>query len=162
MHQCYYCEQIFDTKEALYDHVEIHSDIERNREIMDKKRKQKRTNSRFTNKIILNKITVKVRKDTFRNRNNNFKTKTMDWVESLLKRSCDKTLTKEEVLRSLFHMIEINENTLNHIQADKRDFGPELEKLKQTEIKDLDFHLKYYRSLVNYINSIPENKIIRQ
>ncbi|EPA04609.1 hypothetical protein BG20_I2264 [Candidatus Nitrosarchaeum limnium BG20] len=129
---------------------------------MDKKRKQKRTNSRFTNKIILNKITVKVRKDTFRNRNNNFKTKTMDWVESLLKRSCDKTLTKEEVLRSLFHMIEINENTLNHIQADKRDFGPELEKLKQTEIKDLDFHLKYYRSLVNYINSIPENKIIRQ
>jgi hypothetical protein len=127
-----------------------------------KKRKQKRTSSRFTNKIILNKITVKVRKDTFRNRNNNFKTKTMDWVESLLKRSCDKTLTKEEVLRSLFHMIEINENTLNHIQADKRDFGPELEKLKQTEIKDLDFHLKYYRSLVNYINSIPENKIIRQ
>lgn len=86
----------------------------------------------------------------------------MDWVESLLKRSCDKTLTKEEVLRSLFHMIEINENTLNHIQADKRDFGPELEKLKQTEIRDLDFHLKYYRSLVNYINSIPENKIIRQ
>ena len=127
-----------------------------------KKRKQKKTNSRSANKIILNKITVKVRKDTFRNRNNNFKTKTMDWVESLLKRSCDKTLTKEEVLRSLFHMIEINENTLNHIQADKRDFGPELEKLKQTEIKDLDFHLKYYRSLVNYINSIPENKIVRQ
>ncbi|CAD6520800.1 conserved hypothetical protein [metagenome] len=42
MHQCYYCEQIFDTKEALYDHVEIHSDIERNREIMDKKRKIKK------------------------------------------------------------------------------------------------------------------------
>jgi len=59
-------------------------------------------------------------------------------------------------------MIEINENTLNHIQSDKRDFGPELEELKQTEICDLDFHLKYYRSLVNYINSIPENKMIRQ
>jgi len=86
----------------------------------------------------------------------------MDWVESLLKRSCDKTLTKGEVIRSLFHMIEINENTLNHIQSDKRDFGPELEKLKQTEISDLDFHLKYYRSLVNYINSIPENKMIKQ
>jgi len=43
-----------------------------------------------------------------------------------------------------------------------RDFGPELEELKQTEIKDLDFHLKYYRSLVNYISSIPENKIIKQ
>lgn len=86
----------------------------------------------------------------------------MEWVESLLKRSCDKTLTKGEVLHSLFHMIEINENTLNHIQSDKRDFGPELEELKQTEISDLDFHLKYYRSLVNYINSIPENKIINQ
>ena len=84
----------------------------------------------------------------------------MDWVEALLKKSCDKTLTKGEVLHSLFHMIEINENTLNHIQTDRRDFGPELEELKQTEIKDLDFHLKYYRSLVNYINSIPENKII--
>ena len=86
----------------------------------------------------------------------------MEWVEVLLKRSCNKTLTKEEVLHSLFHMIEINENTLNQIQADKRDFGPELEELKQTEIKDLDFHLKYYRSLVNYINSIPENKMIKQ
>jgi len=86
----------------------------------------------------------------------------MDWVESLLKRSCEKTLTKGEVLRSLFHMIEINENTLNQIQSDKRDFGPELEELKQTEINDLDFHLKYYRSLVNYINSVPENKIIKQ
>ncbi len=86
----------------------------------------------------------------------------MDWVEILLKKSCDKTLTKGEVLHSLFHMIEVNEKTLNHIQSDKRDFGPELEELKQTEIKDLDFHLKYYRSLVNYINSIPENKIIGQ
>ena len=86
----------------------------------------------------------------------------MEWVEALLKRSCNKTLTKGEVLHSLFHMIEINENTLNQIQSDKRDFGPELEELKQTEIRDLDFHLKYYRGLVNYINSISENKMIRQ
>ncbi|MCE9617789.1 MAG: hypothetical protein K8Q88_05450 [Nitrosarchaeum sp.] len=86
----------------------------------------------------------------------------MEWVEVLLKRSCDKTLTKGEVLHSLFHMIEINENTLDQIQLDKREFGPELEELKQTEIKDLNFHLKYYRSLVNYINSIPENKMIKQ
>ena len=85
----------------------------------------------------------------------------MDWVEILLKKSCDNTLTKGEVLHSLFHMIEVNENTLNHIQTDTRDFGPELEELKQTEIRDLNFHLKYYRSLVNYINSIPENKIIK-
>ena len=86
----------------------------------------------------------------------------MEWIDALLKRSCDKTLTKGEVMHSLFHMIEINENTLNQIQSDKREFGPELEELKQTEIKDLDFHLKYYRSLVNYINSIPENKMIKQ
>ena len=86
----------------------------------------------------------------------------MDWVELLLKKSCDKTLTKEEVLHSLFHMIEINEETLNRIQSDNRDFGPELEELKQTEIKDIDFHLKYYRSLVNYVNSMPENKIVNQ
>ncbi len=86
----------------------------------------------------------------------------MHWVETLLKKSCDNTLTKGDVLHSLFHMIEVNEDTLNHIQADKREFGPELEELKQTEIRDLDFHLKYYRSLVNYINSIPENKIIER
>ncbi len=86
----------------------------------------------------------------------------MEWIDALLKRSCDKTLTKGEVLHSLFHMIEINENTLNQIQLDKREFGPELEELKQTEIRDLNFHLKYYRSLVNYINSIPENKMIKQ
>lgn len=42
MHQCYYCDQIFDSKEALYDHVEIHSDIERNQEIMDRKKKAKK------------------------------------------------------------------------------------------------------------------------
>jgi hypothetical protein len=86
----------------------------------------------------------------------------MDWVETLLKKSCDRTLTKGEVLHSLFHMIEVNENTLNHIQKNSRDFGPELEELKQTEIRDLDFHLKYYRGLVNYINSVPENKIIER
>ena len=83
----------------------------------------------------------------------------MDWVETLLRKSCEKTLTKKEVLHSLFHMIEINENTLHHIQSDKRDFGPELEELKQTEMRDIDFHLKYYRSLVNFISRTPEQKI---
>ena len=39
MHQCYYCEQIFDSKEDLYQHVEIHSDIERNKEIADRQKK---------------------------------------------------------------------------------------------------------------------------
>ena len=82
----------------------------------------------------------------------------MDWVETLLKKSCEKTLTKSEVLHSLFHMIEVNENTLNQIKLDKRDFGPELEELRQTEIKDIDFHIKYYRGLVNFINNISETK----
>jgi len=86
----------------------------------------------------------------------------MDWIERILQKSCDRTLTKSEVLHSLFHMIEINENTLNHIQTETRNFGPELEELRQTEIRDLNFHLKYYRSLVNYINSIPESKIIEK
>ena len=84
----------------------------------------------------------------------------MDWVETLLKKSCDRTLTKGEVLHSLFHMIEVNDSTLNQIESNTSNFGPELEELKQTEIRDLNFHLKYYRSLVNYINSIPEKKSI--
>ena len=27
IHQCYYCEQIFDTKEDLYEHLEVHADL---------------------------------------------------------------------------------------------------------------------------------------
>ncbi|MCH9659065.1 hypothetical protein K0U27_10355 [archaeon] len=84
----------------------------------------------------------------------------MDWVETLLQKSCDRTLTKSEVLHSLFHMIEVNEDTLNRIETNKTELCSELEELKQTEIRDLNFHLKYYRSLVNYINAVPENKII--
>ena len=38
MHQCYCCEQIFDTKEHLYDHLELHSDTERNKEAESGKR----------------------------------------------------------------------------------------------------------------------------
>ena len=156
MHQCYYCEQIFDSKEDLFQHVEIHSDIERNKEIADR---QKKLNKKQAHKLTkINRFKVGI--NQVQKRYNNFIKIFMDWVELLLQKSCDKTLQKGEVLHSLFHMIEVNEKTLNHIQTDKRDFGPELEELKQTEIKDIDFHLKYYRSLVNYINSIPENKII--
>ena len=39
----------------------------------------------------------------------------MDWVELLLQKSCDKTLEKKDVLHSLFHMIEVNEKTLDDI-----------------------------------------------
>ena len=42
VHQCYYCEQLFESKEQLYDHVEVHSDIERNKEIMDRKNQKKK------------------------------------------------------------------------------------------------------------------------
>jgi len=38
MHQCYYCEQLFDSKEELYNHVEVHSDNDRNKEIMERKK----------------------------------------------------------------------------------------------------------------------------
>jgi len=38
MHQCYYCEQLFQSKEELYEHVEVHSDIDRNKEIMNRKK----------------------------------------------------------------------------------------------------------------------------
>ena len=41
VHQCCYCEQLFDTKEELYEHIEVHSDIERNREEQNQKRKKK-------------------------------------------------------------------------------------------------------------------------
>lgn len=37
IHQCYYCEQIFDTKEALYDHLDIHADITDTRDDDEKK-----------------------------------------------------------------------------------------------------------------------------
>ena len=43
MHQCYYCEQIFDSKEKLYDHLEVHSDVEKNREVMKNKKKEKKS-----------------------------------------------------------------------------------------------------------------------
>jgi len=85
----------------------------------------------------------------------------MEWVETLLKKSCDNTLTKREVLHSLFHMIEVNENTINQIQSDKRDFGPELEELRKTEINDIDFHIKYYRGLVNFINNISKDQNLK-
>jgi len=85
----------------------------------------------------------------------------MEWVDTLLKKSCDNTLTKREVLHSLFHMIEVNENTLNQIQSDKLDFGPELEELRKTEINDIDFHIKYYRGLVNFVNNISKDSILK-
>ena len=43
VHQCYYCEQIFESKESLFDHVEVHSDVERNREITNRKKKEKKS-----------------------------------------------------------------------------------------------------------------------
>jgi hypothetical protein len=36
IHQCYYCEQLFETKEKLFDHVEVHS------KPMTKERKKKK------------------------------------------------------------------------------------------------------------------------
>ena len=36
MHQCYYCEQLFESKEKLYDHLEVHSDSDRNKELQNR------------------------------------------------------------------------------------------------------------------------------
>ncbi len=59
----------------------------------------------------------------------------MDWFELLLQKFCDRILGKKEVIHSLLHMIEVNENTSDHIKNNKRDFGPELEELKQSKWK---------------------------
>ena len=37
IHQCYYCEQLFETKEKLYDHLDIHA---KTSEKQTKKRKK--------------------------------------------------------------------------------------------------------------------------
>ena len=39
--ECYYCEQIFETKEKLSEHLEVHSDIEKNREITQRRKEGK-------------------------------------------------------------------------------------------------------------------------
>ena len=39
MHRCTYCEQIFESKEDLFQHVEVHSDVERNKEIIERQKK---------------------------------------------------------------------------------------------------------------------------
>jgi len=83
----------------------------------------------------------------------------MDWADLFLQKSCNNTLTRNEVLHSLFHMIEVNEKTLHNIQSDNKLFGPELEEIRKSEIHDLEFHLKYYRGLVNFISTFPERQI---
>ena len=42
--QCYYCEQIFSSKEKLYDHLEEHSRIQEKQE-KEKPKKQKKAES---------------------------------------------------------------------------------------------------------------------
>ena len=50
MHQCYYCDQIFDSREDLYQHAEIHSDSERSKEIIDRQKKSKKDQAQITKK----------------------------------------------------------------------------------------------------------------
>ncbi len=40
IHQCYHCEQIFKTREDLYEHLEVHTFAERNKD-KTKRRKLK-------------------------------------------------------------------------------------------------------------------------
>ena len=39
VHQCYYCEQFFDSKEALYEHLEVHADTKNKQTKNQKKEK---------------------------------------------------------------------------------------------------------------------------
>ncbi len=39
VHVCYYCEQFFDSKEDLYEHLEVHEDTKTEQEKKSKKRK---------------------------------------------------------------------------------------------------------------------------
>jgi len=38
-YQCYYCEQTFDNKEKLYDHLEVHAKTESEQKKPSKKKK---------------------------------------------------------------------------------------------------------------------------
>ena len=46
IHQCYFCEQIFNTKEKLYQHLEEHSKTknEQEKEKQQNEKKQSKTN----------------------------------------------------------------------------------------------------------------------
>ena len=57
MHQCYYCEQLFGSKEELYDHVEVHSDVERNVKLWIEKKQAEKNNLR--NKTKKNRVKVR-------------------------------------------------------------------------------------------------------
>ena len=41
MHQCNYCDQIFQSKEKLYEHLEVHSDADRRKEEENRRKKAK-------------------------------------------------------------------------------------------------------------------------
>ncbi len=48
-HQCYYCDQIFESKEKLYDHLEVHSDSKEDQETKLRKRSWAMTSYRIRN-----------------------------------------------------------------------------------------------------------------
>ena len=74
----------------------------------------------------------------------------------------DAIFSEDELPEDQIDFIEINAE-LSEIWPNITEEKEELPEAKEfSEIKDIDFHLKYYRSLVNYINSIPENKIINR
>jgi len=52
--QCYYCEQIFTSKEKLYEHLEVHSEPESEQKIKRKKERiRKQGESSLSNDEIL-------------------------------------------------------------------------------------------------------------
>ena len=56
VHQCYICEQIFDSSEKLFEHLAIHSDTTRNQEQKEKKLRKKLENALKKDKSHTTKI----------------------------------------------------------------------------------------------------------
>lgn len=50
-HECYYCDQVFYSKEKLFDHLEVHSDINLNKE------------SKSSEKVLNKKLEKSLKKD---------------------------------------------------------------------------------------------------
>jgi thioredoxin-related protein len=51
-HECYYCEQLFETKEKLYDHLDVHT------KISEKQTRKKKTAKKESEDIVKGESTL--------------------------------------------------------------------------------------------------------
>jgi len=54
-HECYYCDQVFYSKEKLFDHLEVHSDINLNQQ----SKSSERVNKKLENSLKKDKSYIK-------------------------------------------------------------------------------------------------------